>query len=210
LSFQKSEITCLVSSFLCVDTSVFLVEVMGRSLVKKEGIQLTNEESAGYDEIVTMMPMIDTYCQKYVEDLANRLRINDPMFGREPKIVGSGLMTPEQFRRARDGLLKLMQTEFDQASPVEDTSNWEDEANELDGSSSEEDNDSYNHAKSELERFERFKKVRYLPTLKFDRCLWAVNENGVDVEIGVGPIEKRGENLPSGKTLQIILIRRDG
>jgi hypothetical protein len=118
------------------------------ALVKKEGIQLTNEaralDNAGYDEIVTMMPMIDTYRQKYVEDLANCLHINDrtlpaaytitalcnPMFGREPKIVGSGLMTSEQFRRARDGLLKLMQTEFDRASPVEDMSNWEDEASQ--------------------------------------------------------------------------------
>jgi hypothetical protein len=73
---------------------------------------------------------------------------------------------------------------------------------------SEEDNDSYNHAKSELERFERFKKVRYLPTLKFDRCLSAVNENGVDVEIGVGPIEKRGENLPSGKNIADYLDKK--
>jgi hypothetical protein len=61
-----------------------------------------------------------------------------------------------------------------------------------------------------MERFERFEKVRYLPTLKFDRCLWAVNENGVDVEIGVGPIEKRegGENLTSGKNIADYLDKK--
>ena len=59
-----------------------------------------------------------------------------------------------------------------------------------------------------MERFERFKKVSYLPTLKFDHCLWAVNENGVDVEIGVGPIEKRGENLPSGKNIADYLDKK--
>jgi hypothetical protein len=44
----------------------------------------------------------------------------------------SGLMNFEQFQRARDGLLKLMR---------------DDEANELNGTSSEEDNGSYTRAK---------------------------------------------------------------
>jgi hypothetical protein len=43
--------------------------------------------------------------------------------------------------------------------------------------------------------------LKSLPTLKFDRCLWAVNENGVDVE-------KRGENLPSGKNIADYLDKK--
>ena len=92
---------------------------------------------------------------------------------------------------------------------MDDTNGSEDVINEeLDGSSSEEDNDNYTPAKNELEKFKRFKKVRYLPNLKFDRSLWDTNENGTVIEIGVGPVEKRGDNLPSGKNIADYLDKK--
>jgi hypothetical protein len=60
------------------------------------------------------------------------------------------------------------------------------------------DNTNYGKAKEELEEFERFKRKKYLPTLKETSARCLTGESG---EIMVGPVQEKGKNLPSGHNL---------
>ena len=72
------------------------------------------------------------------------------------------------------------------------------------GSNNDEDDDipwdNMNHSKSkeELEDFERFKRKKYQPNVRgvTARCL-----TGELCQIMVGPVEEKGNNLPSGHNL---------
>ncbi len=69
-----------------------------------------------------MDDVIEKYCHVYTNDLENRLGIKkdklpkelfistllNPTFGLLPKIVGSGLMTGDQYRQARVNLICKM------------------------------------------------------------------------------------------------------
>ncbi len=62
--------------------------------------------------------MIEKYCMLYAQDLAQRVSLNEnylpnaltfsillnPLFGIEQRIVGLGLLTEEQFVRAKRGM----------------------------------------------------------------------------------------------------------
>ena len=60
------------------------------------------------------------------------------------------------------------------------------------------DNQNYGKAKQELEEFERFKRKKYLPTLKEASARCLTGESG---EIMVGTVQNKGKNLPSGHNL---------
>ena len=77
---------------------------------------------------------IITYLQEYANDLETRLQVGsdvnklpvtlavstllNPMFGLEPLIVGSGLMSSTQYNNARKSLLHMMQDYLDAKQPM--------------------------------------------------------------------------------------------
>ena len=85
----------------------------------KPGATVRPSKRAKYDEVVAMDSTIVTYRDEYAKDLSRRLGITaeelpaayaiatllNPMFGRKPNIVGSGLMTEKQYAKGRDSLL---------------------------------------------------------------------------------------------------------
>ena len=74
------------------------------------------------------------------------------------------------------------------------------------------DNTNYSIAKAELDSFEEYKRNKYRPT--FDRSksklLYGDDESGKRWEILVGPVVKRGANLPSGLNLADYIDSRSG
>jgi len=104
------------------------------TLVISEDAVLDNELKTKYNEILIMHDTISTYRASYVEDLTRRLGLDqqelpaafstatllNPMFGRSPNIIHSGLMTRVQYNRARNLLVRVIQDELEAASPVID------------------------------------------------------------------------------------------
>ena len=98
-----------------------------------------------FEEVVPMDERIKTYRKYYAQDLARRLEMDKSrlpsaythlillnlMFGLEPSIVGSGLMTRVQYKNARDALLKALQDELDAKNPVVFNFNDSDSGNSL-------------------------------------------------------------------------------
>jgi hypothetical protein len=92
-------------------------------LVKKGGSIITVEVSRNYSCTLDMDDAIEKCCHVYANNLENRLSIKkdkmpealsistllNPTFGLLPKTVGSGLMTGDQYRRARVDLICKMQ-----------------------------------------------------------------------------------------------------
>ena len=88
---------------------------------------ISDADKTKYDSIVEMHETIEVYRDAYASDLARRLEVDkrrlpkaytfmallNPMFGLEPSITGSGLMTKPQYVHARESLLSAMQDEFD-------------------------------------------------------------------------------------------------
>lgn len=191
-------------------------------IVTRDGFEFTNHGKAliqKYDEVVEMDSLVETYRDEYVLDLSRRLGVDEdrlpiaytfmallnPMFGCRPVLIGSKLMTPMQYDNARELLVRAIQDELDLKNPIVNTSVDSDSDNSLDGDVVDLDNDNRRLAERELRRFESFKMQRYIPTLKFTRCLENIDNKGRTLKIGYGTIESRGEDLPSGKNLATYL-----
>jgi len=86
--------------------------------VKKEGALLDPEVGeSNYVRVETMHPSIAKYRSLYVDDLSQRLGLNEsrlkpeltfsvllnPLFGLEKRIVGAVLLTKTQYLRAKSG-----------------------------------------------------------------------------------------------------------
>lgn len=169
-----------------------------------------------YDEVVDMDPVIGIYRDKYVEDLSRRLGINDdrlpgsytimtllnPLFGLKPVIVGSKLMTETQYDHAREAVVRLIQEELDSKNPITSSGAKDDDDNSLDGEIAESDeNDNRRLAEREMRRFESHKMQKYIPERKLGRKLSNVDSKGRLIEVGVGPVKAKGDDLPSGKNI---------
>jgi hypothetical protein len=88
-------------------------------LVKKVGSIITSEVLRNFSCILDMDDVVEKYRDVYANDLEKRLgmmnkklpealsisTLLNPTFGLLPKIVGSGLMTGNQYRRARTNLI---------------------------------------------------------------------------------------------------------
>jgi len=84
-------------------------------LVKKSGVEVDPNVAKNYDKVEIMDPMVQCYCELYVEDLAKRVGLSDrllsplltthillnPMFGLKSRIVGAGLLTSLQYEKAK-------------------------------------------------------------------------------------------------------------
>jgi hypothetical protein len=113
-------------------------------------------------------------------------------------IVWSGLMSEEQYFKARQNLLRKMQDILNKNNPL--LCNTLSDNSSSEGSGDEEDDDNHrdnmNHgkAKEELEEFERFKRKKYQPNVRevTARCL-----TGESCQIMVGPVgQKRKKFFP--------------
>lgn len=176
-----------------------------------------------YDEVVDMDPVIGIYRDKYVEDLSRRLGINDdrlpgsytimtllnPLFGLKPVIVGSKLMTETQYDHAREGVVRLIQEELDSKNPITSSGAKDGDDNSLDGEIAESDeNDNRRLAEREMRRFESHKMQKYIPERKLGRKLSNVDSKGRLIEVGVGPIKKKGKTYLPERTLPTMLISK--
>jgi hypothetical protein len=130
------------------------------------------------------------------------------MFGLKPVIVGSGLMTShsQQYESARETILRMMQDELDAKNPPVNVDSGDD--NSLDGKITVEDNDNYRIAEKELNRFEEYKRQKYLAKLKLGRSLSNEDSRGRVIKLGVGPVESRGDDLPSGNNIATYLDKK--
>ena len=184
-------------------------------LVTREQAGEVHRDMAGeYSTVENMHPCIVKYCDVYAKDLAERLSLDErnlpdalatpallnPMFGYERRIVGSGLMSEGQYLKARQNLLSKMQDILDKSNPVlcfelsDNSSSSDDDDDDIPMR----DNQNYGKAKQELEEFERFKRKKYLPTLKEASARCLTGESG---KIMVGTVQNKGKNLPSGHNL---------
>jgi hypothetical protein len=116
----------------------------------------------------------------YANNLENRLGIKkdklpealsistllNPTFGLLPKIVGSGLMSGDQYRRARVNLIRKMQDILDTGSTTHIESSSEESIRHSDDESFQdlEDNTNYSKAKREFCELEKYKLKKYQPT----------------------------------------------
>ena len=190
-------------------------------LVISENATIDNATKAKYSKILVMHETISTYRESYVQDLTRRLGLDqqelpaafsmatllNPMFGRAPNIVNSGLMTQGQYNRARNLLVRAIQDELEASSPVieiDDAGSY----NSADGCIQPFDDHHYLQAEKELTQLEILKQSKFIPELKYERCIQRVNQNGTKFEIGCGPLVNRGVDLPSKKNLADYLDKK--
>ena len=166
-----------------------------------------------FDDKVEMDPLITTFREKYADDLSRRLGLDNkclppayttlailnPMFGLKPVIVGSTLMTSEQYEEGREFILRAIQDDLDDKNPPMNIDSGDEDS--LDGHIVTADNDNYRLAEKELQHFEEFKRQKYQPKMRYNHCLSNTDEKGRLIKLGVGTVEQRGDDLPSGKNL---------
>jgi hypothetical protein len=183
-------------------------------VTKGQASAIDPDVAAQYSTVERMDPCIEKYCNVYAKDLAERLSLNErnlpdalatptllnPMFGSEKRIVGSGLMSEGQYFKSRQNLLRKIQDILDKNNPIlwfelsDNSSSSDDDDDDI----PRRDNTNYGKAKEELEEFERFKRKKYLPTLKETSARCLTGESG---EMMVGPVHEKGKNLPTGHNL---------
>lgn len=187
----------------------------------------TENDSEVYTSWQEMDDCIVTYLQEYAKDLEMRLGVGrkvtrlpialavsallNPMFGLEPLIVGSGLMSSTQYTNARKSLLYMMQDYLDaKEQPCNGVNvNDSDSEDSRDGTIPNTENLNFTKANTELIAFEKFKRVKYHPVFscagKIFAKVYAEHEdeegNPVKREIFMGSKGKRGTDLPSKKNL---------
>lgn len=166
-------------------------------------------------ELMEMHPFIQTYKEVYGEDLASRIGISNtklpaalavstllnPTFGRQPLIVGSGLMSEEQYTCARSSLLQMMQDILDSKDPLQGAMSSDDSEDSRDGSLPSVLNNNHKKAEHELRLFENHKKAKYLPDLKEDGRHITLGDNPDRYLIVGKVVQERGDDLPSKKNL---------
>jgi hypothetical protein len=190
-----------------------------RAIAFESGADVNEEELPDWcEESYEMNNVIETYRAMYSEDLSERLGINrkvlppaysiatllNPMFGLQPLIVGSGLMTQDQYRTSRKALIKRIQDILDATHPtptvLDDSS-----VDSLDGDLPIAENENYKKAESELNAYEQYKRGKYRPTIttKGGHYLSGFEpvEEDKTIRLWHGPVDERGRDLPSGKNL---------
>jgi hypothetical protein len=84
-------------------------------LVKKSGIEVGQEVAKNYTKVELMDPTVEEYCNLYNKDFSKRIGFDDkylpslltnhvllnPMFGLQSWIVCSGLLTEDQYSKAK-------------------------------------------------------------------------------------------------------------
>ncbi len=142
---------------------------------------------------------------RHLPDALAPTSLLNPLFGNEKRIVGSGLMSEGLYFKARQNLLQKMQDILDKNNPLlcytlSDNSSSESSRDDEDDDIPRRDNMNHGKAKEEqeLEEFERFKRKKYQPKVRevTARCL-----TGKSCQIMVGPVNQKGNNLPSGHNL---------
>ena len=161
-----------------------------------------------------MNPLIETYHEVYADDLEARIGVNgdrvttalgvatllNPMFGLKPKVVGSELMSGDQYDKARVELICQMQDIMDDKYPPvyslsdSDSSEIDSDDEELPG----QQNMNYNKSETEMICFDNYKKKKYHPTICKSKSKILA---GQEKEIWVGPPDKRGKKLLLGRNL---------
>ena len=90
-----------------------------------------DEDLEDFTDAMETDPLVAKYQKVYADDLESRLGLNkpklpttlsvsallNPLFGLEPTIVGSGMMTQEQYDNATRSLLQMMQDILDSNDP---------------------------------------------------------------------------------------------
>jgi hypothetical protein len=188
-------------------------------LVKKDSAMVTNDVEQDYSHVVIMDSCIEKYRDEYASDLEKRLSLNadklttayavstllNPVFGLEPKIVGSGLMTEGQYRHARSKVLSMMHDIMDKDATIHIASSSDDESNSSDDSDENvplSGSSNYNKVAEEFGKFERFKMKKYLPRIEPTTSGVLQGEyNGKMKKLWIGKVEKAGKDLPSGRNL---------
>ena len=102
-------------------------------LVRSSAAGVSSDDIRNYVKVAEMDPLIETYCQVYVNDLEDCLgtkhdklpavlsvtMLLNPMFvGLKPMIVESGITTEAQYSKARHALLYMIQDIVDTRSPT--------------------------------------------------------------------------------------------
>ena len=166
-----------------------------------------------------MDPVIAKFSEIYTEDLSERLGLNEstlpnavsfptllnPMFGNKKLIVDSGLMTDTQYERAKGRLIQRIVSIKDKENPVayKDVS-VENEVDSEDDGVVYKTNDNYSTAIDEWQKFETYKVKKYRPSVA-EKTAKALGDTR---KILVGPLDGRGEDLPSGKNLADYVDKR--
>ena len=180
-------------------------------LVKVEGSELDRDKELDYLEVIDMDPLIQTFHKVYAEDLVERIGLDrrklpvalgvatllNPMFGLKSNVVGSGLMTDDQYDAARNELICKLQDIMDEiVQRVYSDSSGDD------SSEDEEDmpfmqNINYNKALAEVNAFDNYKKKKYRPSIVMSPKTQVLV--GERKKIWVGCTGEAGKDLPSGK-----------
>jgi hypothetical protein len=116
-------------------------------------------------------------------------------------------MTQGQYDRARNLLVRATQDGLEASSPVieiDDAGSY----NSADGCIQPFDDHHYQQAEKELTQLEILKQSKFIPELKYKRCIHGVNQKGTKFEIGCGPLVNRGVDLPSKKNLADYLNKK--
>ena len=180
--------------------------------------------------------MIDRYRSLYTEDLAERLGVDNetlpsslgipvllnPVFGSRERIIGLGLMMPQQYTKAEHDLLERMQDALDRKNPVvspifvdssddEKSSDDDDSSKISSGSSSSEEEEQHtvlnsNHAlaKEQFTRWMSWRHKKFLPETDKVNVKTLIGEGDGKAKgkrMRVGKVAKRGKDLPSGNNI---------
>lgn len=167
-----------------------------------------------YSDAMETDPLVAQYQKVYADDLELRLGLKkrklpttlsvsallNPMFGLEPTIVGSGMMTQEQYNNATSSLLQMMQDIFDSNDPnLNSEGSDSDDEDSRDGVLPVFDNGNHRKAREEYALFCKYKKSKYLPEVG-GNFLGLSKEENRDIRVGTKCI-KQGEDLPSKRNL---------
>ena len=139
----------------------------------------TKKQSSMMKWLIWIVPLLPTVrSTPRIKDLSWRLGITadelpaaysistlmNPMFGRKPNIIGSGLMTEKQYANGRDILLSMMQDVYDDLTPTFDVVvSSSDEDDSRDGAIERVNNSNHQKAKDELDAFELSRRIGTSP-----------------------------------------------
>ena len=173
-----------------------------------------------YVDVIDMTSEVAKYREVYANDLEARLSLNEdslpttmavsallnPMFGRKPTIVGSGMMTETQYENAERTLLHMMIDILDAKNPNLDADDDSDSEDSRDGSLPPVNNGSNSQAQAELTSFFKYKKAKYLPDVggSFHELY---NELNREIRVG-SKVQNKGEDLPSEANLTDYLNKK--
>ena len=182
-------------------------------LMVDRDLYTTDEELEDeYVDVLDMTSEVAKYREVHANDLENRLGLNkksrpttmavsallNPTFGLKPTIVGSGLMTEDQYENAERTLVQMMIDILDAKNPNLDADDSDSE-DSRDGSLPPVNNGSTSQAQAELNAFYKYKKAKYLPTIG-GTCHELYNELNREIRVG-STVQSKGEDLPSNVNL---------